>query len=411
MAWRDDLLPGSFRGAAFYWRATELQGGRRLAEHEFPLRDGGEPEDLGRRLRHYRFNVYVVGDDYFGDRDALLAALESPGPGTLVHPYLGPLLVAVREFRLQETNEEGRIARFEIEFTEAGPPPSPLAVVDTAVASVAAATAMFAQLEASFTASFAIAEWPTYVLLAAESIVAQLSPALATLLATPGIGASSLAPEAAAITGGLLLDPASFASSVTGLFSSYASTVATTLAGFTETDSPTSSRGMPLPPDPSFGLATLAGFGSTLPAVLGTAPAPLQEAANQAALIALIQGSAVAALATVYANTAFASETDADTARDQLGGFIDAQSLAAANLPDDAAYQAWQSLYQASANDLSTRGTQLPDVLDLTFAAPVPALSLAYRLYQDATRAPELIARNDPPCPLFLPLQVEALSS
>jgi len=41
----------------------------------------------------------------------------------------------------------------------------------------------------------------------------------------------------------------------------------------------------------------------------------------------------------------------------------------------------------------------------------MPALAIAYRLYADATRADDLIARVDPPNPNFMPTRFEALSS
>jgi prophage DNA circulation protein len=37
-------------------------------------------------------------------------------------------------------------------------------------------------------------------------------------------------------------------------------------------------------------------------------------------------------------------------------------------------------------------------------------LALAYRLYQDATRASELVALNDAPHPLFMPTSGKALA-
>src|SRR5579884_3633090 len=133
MAWQSNLRPASFRGVAFLWDGHELAGGRRLAEFEFPLRDQPFLEDLGRRLRRYSLIGYVLGDDYFAQRDALLQALEQQDTaGTLVHPYLGTVQVRPLDFRLRESQAEGRLARFQMEFVEDGPLPSPVTAVDTA---------------------------------------------------------------------------------------------------------------------------------------------------------------------------------------------------------------------------------------------------------------------------------------
>jgi prophage DNA circulation protein len=41
---------------------------------------------------------------------------------------------------------------------------------------------------------------------------------------------------------------------------------------------------------------------------------------------------------------------------------------------------------------------------------PTPAKVLAYRFYQDAARAAELVARNDPPSPAFMANLLETLA-
>ena len=61
MSWRDRLLPASFRGARFFVATDTRQGGRRLAVHEYPLRDIPYAEDLGRKARTYAIEAVLVG--------------------------------------------------------------------------------------------------------------------------------------------------------------------------------------------------------------------------------------------------------------------------------------------------------------------------------------------------------------
>ena len=75
--WRGQLLPASFRGVRFLVRQHALATGRRLAVHEFPLRDEAFVEDLGRAPRTFSIAGYVLGDDYFAQRDALIDACEA----------------------------------------------------------------------------------------------------------------------------------------------------------------------------------------------------------------------------------------------------------------------------------------------------------------------------------------------
>lgn len=119
-AWREQVDGGlaTFRGVSFVIAKSEASGGRKTVAHEYPLRDVGFVEDLGRRMRAFPVTAYVVGSDYLVKRNALLAALEETGPGSLVHPYHGNRRVAVSTWRLEESSEEGGVARFSIEFLE-----------------------------------------------------------------------------------------------------------------------------------------------------------------------------------------------------------------------------------------------------------------------------------------------------
>jgi len=60
--------------------------------------------------------------------------------------------------------------------------------------------------------------------------------------------------------------------------------------------------------------------------------------------------------------------------------------------------------------DLALRAQQLPQLVGYARPSPPAALALAYRLYQDATRAMQLVALNDAPHPLFMPLSGQALA-
>ena len=95
MTWCEKLQPGSYRKAPFSVESSEASGGRRVVVHEFPGGDQPSTEDLGRRRHEYPLDVLVTGPDYMGLRDRLIEALDAPGPGELVHPYLGRKNVVV----------------------------------------------------------------------------------------------------------------------------------------------------------------------------------------------------------------------------------------------------------------------------------------------------------------------------
>lgn len=85
------ILDGSFKGVPIAIASGEVQGGRKTVTHTFPSRDTQSVEDLGLKPRSYTLELIIRGDDYFGYRNRLLAALESDSPGELIHPMYGRL--------------------------------------------------------------------------------------------------------------------------------------------------------------------------------------------------------------------------------------------------------------------------------------------------------------------------------
>jgi prophage DNA circulation protein len=126
MSLSDDLRPASFRGVPFGVLDASDGRGRNTVIHEFPLRDKVYVEDLGRAQRTVRLTAFVVGPDYAARRDALTAALEEEGPGTLVHPWLGSLTVSlVSPAEIKHSAADGGLVTFSLQFTESDPPESP----------------------------------------------------------------------------------------------------------------------------------------------------------------------------------------------------------------------------------------------------------------------------------------------
>ena len=135
MAWRDRLLPASFRGAAFFIQShSSTAGGRRAHVHEYPGRDEPFAEDLGLVTKEYEFDAYVVGPDYILDRDRVSNACTMAGPAQLVHPYLGNRFALCLQCRLSEKTDEGGMARFQLKFVDAGLNRYPAAQASTAAA-------------------------------------------------------------------------------------------------------------------------------------------------------------------------------------------------------------------------------------------------------------------------------------
>jgi len=115
-----DVVPASFKGVPFYCTEADIEGGRRGAEGEFPFGENTAYADLGRKIRIYKLSAVFRADDHVWDSHALFLACESPGPGILVHPTRGAVMVACRSVSVKDSLEESAgETTAEMEFVEA----------------------------------------------------------------------------------------------------------------------------------------------------------------------------------------------------------------------------------------------------------------------------------------------------
>ena len=133
--WKMQLRAASFRGVSFGVTADESEGGRRTVTHEFPQREAPYVEDLGGAPRRFTVQAFVLGSDYMSRRDALEAALQQPGPGTLVHPWYGEVQVSqTAPYKVRHSAQDGGMAVFQLFFCRDTEPNSPAASVNQGLA-------------------------------------------------------------------------------------------------------------------------------------------------------------------------------------------------------------------------------------------------------------------------------------
>ena len=115
--------------------------------------------------------------------------------------------------------------------------------------------------------------------------------------------------------------------------------------------------------------------------------------------------------AQIIATTTYISRQDVETVKASLRQpFNDAEEIAADDM-DQAAFAALIGLDAAVTNFLVTTARPLPRMIGYQFAASLPSLVLAYRLYQDASRADQLVQENKVVHPAFCPAIGLALSA
>lgn len=391
-AWRKQLQPASFRGEAFHVKGADSEVGRRTVLHEYPQRDEPFSEDMGRKARGFKVEAIVIGPDYFKARDALIEALEAKGSGVLVHPYYGRRTVTLASpARISESSDEGGMARFSLDFVEAGENVQPSARPDTQSLVESALGDARSSIAEDFASLFSVDGMPEFVELSAldvaNDVMASLDAVRRGMIPDLSIISDYVSASLGVSNslGSLIRLPADLASGFIGLFSGLSGIGRSPLASFMALRS-------------LFGYGRRGGnyggiystYGTTLPSVPLTTPSRIQQAANQEALAALTRRAAVIEAAQASSAIRFDSYNQAAAVRDELAERLDIEAEAAS----EPVYAALAALRVAVVRDITTRGADLARVSESSLPATLPALVASYRIYGDATRDADLVSRN-----------------
>lgn len=402
MTWRDNYRPASFRGVPFFVESADSTHGRRQAVHEHAQRDVPYTEDLGRKAREFSVSGYLIGLEYQSQRDELIKACETAGPGVLVHPYRGEMTVICQGLGVSESSNEGGMCLVKLTFLESGEASYPSAKVDTVNAISAKGNAVTAAAEKSFVSDFLTTGFPAYV---TESAATGLSD-LGEFMAAPGVSfagdlqaASDFYLQAKGLGSdafSLVQQPLQMVSRITGLFGSIRSAFGVNALGMLTS---------------LFDRSPSSYSGST------ATPSRQQQATNSLAMNALVRQVAVAeaAKAAVVTQapvtttsgvtrvstvpTVYDSYQAAIKVREELVDRIDSESE---STPNDELYVALSDLRTSVVKAVPDPEQDLARIVQYVPRETLPSLLVAYQIYGDAGRAAEIAARNNPPHPGFL---------
>ncbi len=390
--WLENFRQGSFRGAEFQIESHDMKGGRRSATHEFPQKDIGNSEDLGLVLKEFDLELFVVGDDYFEQRDALILALDKEGPGELIHPYLGTLKVQAGEYKLSETIKEGRIAKFSVHFSLAGEDRFPQAAEDDANNAATNAASARSKSASAFEQAFSVANQPAFVVQSAADSVGKAVDFLdksVKKVTAPVANLSFAISNLKAQINTLIRTPGKLAAQVQATFD--------TLFDEFENEPETTEKIM--------------GQFSNLdaeyePVLLGT-PSRQQESDNQASVIGFFNQEALANQARAAVEIDFTSVQSALASRDAvIGGF----DLQLENVLDDDLFQAIKDLQTSLARAIPRAG--ITEIIQFTPEMTMPAFLISYRLFKTLAKENEIVEQNNIEHPGFVsggsPIEVSA---
>lgn len=377
----DRLQPASFRGIPFEVESVSAKFGRRGPLHEYPLRDRPYREDTGRAAREFTIDAFVLGDDYMARRDDLIEALETAGPGVLVHPTYGRMTVSAEPAEIVETREEGGLARVRFSFVESGELSFPTGIVVAATAVEDASVAGWLAYAADLVASLDVAGAVWLVTHAAETLTGivddladLLTPSASLLLALDVLESNAES---------LVSTPDQLAAAVQSTF------------------------------DLVERIGDLLDFTASAPeTVVPTSDTPTSnaQALNQETLHRLVHRAALTRAAVLILEVEYTAQDEAEL---EVANLAERLATEAEATTDRDVYDALMALRAGAFADVTARAVDLPRVrtVELSGPTPTPALVLAWSLYGDASRASEIVDRNRIAHPGFLPRTVQVLSS
>lgn len=399
-AWLKKLRKASFRGVSFFYESTDTELGRRLARHEYPQRDIPYLEDMGRKAREMSVEAYVIGGDYMTQRDAMIAAVEQAGQGTLVHPFLGEMQATVDSCTLSESKDFGGMARFSLRFVEAGSNEYPSTQLDTQTLVETQCTAANDAILEEFSQTFSVADTPDFVTQnaldgidvfvdIARGLIAQVQSVVDIAQEYIDDAASALSELRLAPNTGLIGDTLRLGASIVSVIQGIGNLKR--LIDFRAQNYP-----------------------SLLPAPFAyNTPSRQQQRKNQNALFSLVRRVAIVETVRASAQYEFDTREQMQGKRTELADLIDAEVADAANpqngLFNDKSYQALVALRTQMTRDLTVRGNTLARTFDVVLSQATPALVLSYDYYEDL-RDGDIVALNNAPHPLFMRGTVELLT-
>jgi prophage DNA circulation protein len=384
-------------------------------------------------MKQFTFRGFICGPLAMVQHNALLLAMDKPGIGTLTHPTLGIFQGVVTAFSSHYSKEAGGVYELDITFTQSVEPVFPgatgnwLSKINLGSLNVFSAASALASINLGAAGA----------LLGTAMSVGGI--ALSVISALPAIISTW-----AAVSTQVVRDAKSIASSVTGLgaaFGPYAAgsgqqapatatpaslqaTAAVSRAAATQAlDAATEAARTGIPaditaavcaapaavraaiPEPTDQIRALLTMAQVKPVITAaTDPVGLVLAAVQRAGADLCLYATLAELARAAAAYNFTSYNQAAAISSQVAAAISAGIVRAGDSGADEVCQALRVLRADVVAYLADIGAVLAPLQTVTFRAPLPALTVAQRLYRDGSRSDELIRNATPWHPMALPL-------
>lgn len=445
--WQGQIRACSFRGVPFAIVMEEGSHGRRQAVHEYPYRDTAWIEDLGRGTRRFVLRGFIIqnsqvygGGDVITQRQSLIAACEEKGSGTLIHPTLGELTVSVPEngLRITGSMDSGRVFEFTLMVIESGL--KVFAVTGSTTAGDSVGT-NYLKLASTAVAS---------TLARIKGEIRGVTQAINTIKGTVTFWTNMVDNTISEVTNISNVLKSTFGNSRYGRYSKGdVGGNSSAISGNTSTADIENDRGLTdlvtaqsvmdrknitdtvgILNNSSTPDAFVQGVADVVNAILNSVGSvndrisalerlaksvsteyqqsdsskALSESMNTL-IVVLCSGAMVCAA--VDANPTSREEAEQITQR--AARQLDTALVLAGDRGDDDMYVSLLGVRTSFLSTMNARSSGLSELMQVTTIKPLPALTLANRLYQDASRADELVQEVRVPHPAFMPITMKVL--
>lgn len=402
---------------------------------------------MGRGTRRFVLKGFLVqdsliygGGDVISQRIALIAACETKGSGTLIHPTLGEMTVSVPENGLSLSGDmkSGRVFEFTLTLIESGikvfaitgssassktVKTNYLKLVSTTVLSTTARVKaeMRGVSQAIKTIKSTISFWSNMVSSTINEVT-NISNVLKSTFGNERYGRYSkgtVGGSSSGLMGGTSADDTEDFQLLSDQVSAQAimdrkgiTDSATTLNNSTTIDD-FIQRAADLI---NYILNCTGGVNERITALEKLANATSTEYQNSTSSADIAQTVNTLIIVLCSAAMASAASDSNPTSRDEaeqitrrVANQLDAALLVAGDRADDDLYGELLLVRSSFFEAMSAISGGLSELMQFNSAQPLPALTLASRLYQDASRADELIQESSVPHPAFMPVSMKVL--
>ena len=406
----ESLRDASFRNVPFLLVEDEGTSGRRAIPRAFPKKEVGWTEDNGAVLTQQQINGKLLGKNFQKQLEALLRALNTPGPGELVHPWFGIQKVQVGKVTHRLSTEEGGIAYVTFEVFEAGERLFPAPKENTSLTSLSAADAVkeaFANGD-YFAALDGLGDMADTLLDDMQGLVMNL-PTIPSAL-TDWIDRAGRFKDLAGV---IIAKPGELVRQVTSLASSIRDIVSeppwslrvydqlrSQWEGARAAQSATKTMPQHMPVSASSPSQGIYGVASSVPSTVITPSLAMQTNITDFRQLVII--TAVVAQAEAVATMAFTTSDEAKAAGDKLAEQLAEQAMVAVEKGQRELWRTLRDLRFAVVNDVRVRGAQLPEPRRLSLTVTTTAALVAWRETGDTENRDVIVSRNRLRDPSFI---------